>query len=57
MKYRVVLAQTEEGHGVSCPCLPGGWSQGRTEEEALANIHDAIEDYLVGFKRKHFLNS
>lgn len=47
MKYRVVLHPSEEGFAVSCPGLPGCWSQGATEEEALANIRDAIEDYLA----------
>ncbi|HVE71562.1 MAG TPA: type II toxin-antitoxin system HicB family antitoxin [Thermoanaerobaculia bacterium] len=46
MKYRVVLHPSEEGFAVSCPGLPGCWSQGATEDEALANIRDAIEDYL-----------
>ncbi len=45
MKYRVVIKQTEEGYSVSCPGLPGCWSQGATEAEALDNIRDAIEDY------------
>lgn len=47
MKYRVVLHPSDEGFAVSCPGLPGCWSQGATEEEALANIRDAIEDYLA----------
>ena len=46
MKYAVALVETEEGYSVSCPGLPGCWSQGATEEEALANIQDAIRDYL-----------
>ena len=46
MKYPVALARTEEGFSVSCPGLPGCWSQGGTEEEALANIRDAISEYL-----------
>jgi predicted RNase H-like HicB family nuclease len=46
MKYRVVLHPSEEGFAVSCPGLPGCWSQGSTEDEALANIRDAITDYL-----------
>lgn len=45
MKYRVALRKTEEGYSVSCPGLPGCWSQGSTEEEALENIRSAIEDY------------
>ena len=47
MKYRVVLHPSEEGFAVACPGLPGCWSQGATEEEALANIADAIGDYLA----------
>ncbi len=46
MKYKVVLRESEEGVSVSCPGLPGCWSQGRSEEEALANIREAIREYL-----------
>lgn len=45
-KYRVVLHETDEGISVSVPGLPGCWSEGDTEEEALANIRDAIHEYL-----------
>ena len=44
--YRVTLHRSEEGLSVSCPGLPGCWSQGATEEEALANIRAAIQDYV-----------
>ncbi len=44
--YRVVLRHSEEGYSVSCPGLPGCWSQGATEEEALANIQIAILEYV-----------
>ena len=47
MKYRVKLEKTEEGYAVWCPGLPGCWSQGETEQEALENIKDAIEVYLA----------
>jgi len=47
MKYKVVLRQSEEGFSVSCPGLPGCWSQGQTEAEALENIQDAIREYLT----------
>lgn len=47
MKYKVVLQQSDEGFSVSVPGLPGCWSQGESEEEALANIRDAIKEYLV----------
>jgi predicted RNase H-like HicB family nuclease len=46
MRYRVVLYESEEGFAVSCPGLPGCWSQGATEAEALDNIRSAIEEYL-----------
>ena len=45
--YRVVLRHSEEGYSVSCPGLPGCWSQGATEEEALANIRIAIQEYVA----------
>jgi predicted RNase H-like HicB family nuclease len=47
MKYKVVLQKSEEGYAISCPALPGCWSQGRTEQEALENIKDAIGEYLA----------
>jgi predicted RNase H-like HicB family nuclease len=46
MRYKVVLHPSEEGFAVSCPGLPGCWSQGATEEEAVENIQDAIREYL-----------
>ena len=46
MKYKVVLKHSEEGVSASVPGLPGCWSQGATEEEALENIQDAIREYL-----------
>lgn len=46
MRYKVNLKKTEEGYAVWVPGLPGCWSQGQTEEEALENIKDAIQAYL-----------
>lgn len=46
MKYKIALLQSDEGYSVSAPGLPGCWSQGRTETEALANIEAAIHEYL-----------
>ena len=46
MKYKVALHESDEGYSVSVPGLPGCWSQGATEAEALANIQDAIREYL-----------
>ena len=47
MNYKVVIRESEEGFSVSCPGLPGCWSQGATETEALENIQDAIREYLA----------
>ena len=46
MKYRIALHQSEEGYSVSVLGLPGCWSQGATEQEAVENISDAIREYL-----------
>ena len=46
MRYKVVLRKSEEGYSVSCPGLPGCWSQGASEAEALENIRNAIQEYL-----------
>ena len=47
MKYKIALLKSDEGYSVSVPGLPGCWSQGATEEEALDNIQDAIQEYLA----------
>lgn len=47
MKYRIALHKSEEGYSVSVPGLPGCWSQGTTEQEALDNVKDAIQEYLA----------
>ncbi len=47
MRYKIALRKTEEGYSVSVPGLPGCWSQGETEEEATANIQEAIREYLA----------
>jgi predicted RNase H-like HicB family nuclease len=47
MRSEVVLHRTEEGISVSVPGLPGCWSEGDTEDEALENIRDAIREYQL----------
>lgn len=47
MKYKIALHRTDEGYAVSVPGLPGCWSEGETEAEALANIQDAIQECLA----------
>jgi predicted RNase H-like HicB family nuclease len=50
MNYKIALYRTDEGISVSVPALPGCWSEGDTEEEALANIQDAIREYLAALE-------
>ena len=45
MRYRIALHQSDEGYSVSVPGLPGCWSQGATEAEAIDGIKDAIREY------------
>ncbi len=53
MKFAVTLERDEDGFFVvSCPALPGCHSQGRTREEAIANITEAIRGYVASM-RKH----
>jgi len=52
MKYRITLQKDEDGvYVVKCPSLPGCISQGKTRDEALSNIKDAIEGYLQSLKK------
>jgi predicted RNase H-like HicB family nuclease len=46
-KFLVTLEQDEDGFWVAeCPALPGCASQGRSREDALRNIAEAIEASL-----------
>ena len=47
MKYRIALHKSDEGYSVSVPGLPGCWSQGATEQDAVENIKEAIRGYLA----------
>ncbi|MBM83002.1 MAG: HicB family protein [Planctomycetaceae bacterium] len=46
MRYKISLHKSDEGYSASVPWLPGCWSQGATEAEAIDNIKDAIREYL-----------
>lgn len=46
VRYKIALRRSDEGVAVSVPGLPGCWSQGKDEDEAIENIRDAIQAYL-----------
>ena len=53
MKYKVVISEGEDGwYVVECPSIPGCVSQGKTIEEALENIKDAIQCCLDALNEK-----
>ena len=58
MRYKIVLQKSEEGYSVSCPGLPGCWSQGATEAEALEPIaHSVPYAHLIPDREPQVINS
>lgn len=58
MKLHVVIDQDESGYYVAeVPALPGCLSQGKTQEEALVNVKEAIEGWLEVMEAKSQLDS
>ncbi len=56
MQVKVILEPAEEGgYTVYVPSLPGCISEGETEEEAIANIKEAIELYLEPVEDEMFI--
>jgi len=47
MRYKIALLTIDGGYSVSVPGLPGCWSQGAIEQEALDNVQDALRGYLA----------
>jgi len=47
MNYGITLVESDEGWAVWCDQLPGCCSQGATRAEAVANIREAIAEYLA----------
>jgi len=46
VRYKIALHRSDEGVAISVPGLPGCWSQGKDENEAIENIRDATQAYL-----------
>lgn len=52
---QVVLYPGEDGYWVvECPSLKGCVSQGKTKEEAIKNIKEAIEGYIAALSISEF---
>ena len=53
MKLHVIIEKDEAGYYIAeVPALPGCLSQGKTYEEAIANIKEAIEGWLEVMESK-----
>ena len=52
MRFPVTIHKSRYGYDVRCPILPGCHSQGKTLDQALSNIKDAIETYLAMVKEE-----
>ena len=54
MKLHIIVERDEDGYYVAeVPALPGCLSQGKTREEAIANITEAVEGWLQVMETKH----
>ena len=54
MKLRVMIEKDEAGfYAVEVPALPGCISQGKTREEAISNVKEAIAGWLEVMESKH----
>lgn len=48
---QVIIYPGEDGYWVAeCPSLPGCISQGKTREEAVTNIREAIQGYIAALQ-------
>jgi predicted RNase H-like HicB family nuclease len=51
---QVIIYPGEDGYWVAeCPSLPGCVSQGKTREQAIANIREAINGYVSALQEDH----
>lgn len=51
IKFIITIEKDEDGYFIaSCPALPGCHSQGKTKEEAIDNIKEAIRGYIASLR-------
>ena len=52
MKYRILIEKDEDGiFTATCPSLPGCISDGKSRQEAITNIKDAIKGYIESLEK------
>jgi predicted RNase H-like HicB family nuclease len=54
MKYLIVIEESETGYSAYSPDIPGCVSTGRTQEETLANMREAIAFHIEGLREEGF---
>ena len=54
-KYTIIIEKAEENYSAYCPDLPGCIATGRTEEETIQRMKEAIEFHIEGLReeKKH----
>ena len=58
MKFHVVIEKDEAGYySAEVPALPGCLSQGKSKDEAIANIKEAIQGWIEVMESKRSFNS
>ena len=51
---QAIIYKGEDGYYIAeCPSLPGCITQGKTKEEAIKNIKEAIEGYILALEEDH----
>jgi predicted RNase H-like HicB family nuclease len=53
MRQAIIYPGEDQQWVAECPSLPGCVSQGRTREEAIANIREAIQGYIAALEEDH----
>ena len=54
MKFQVVIHEANEGgYWAEVLSLPGCFSQGKTKDEAMKNVKEAIEVYLESVEKEN----
>jgi predicted RNase H-like HicB family nuclease len=53
MRQVLIYPGEDQFYVAECPSLPGCISQGKSREEAISNIREAIEGYIAALEQDH----